>query len=176
VAAETKFTIDGKEYQIPSIDTFDLDESQILFDYTRLTLADFVDDDDVTPEEREERERKFEGPGLVRALVHIAYRREHLDRYTETEIKKRVGAANFVNILAEMALSSRASDKVGDGRPPELPTSLGSMSSSSEVEKNGSSGPTSPTPSETQGDRLENTGTPESDMSYRESLPTMSDV
>ena len=74
MAAETNesgFLIDDKLYPVPSVFSFSNDEAQLLWDYARLTIQDFLDDD--------ADERQFDNPGVMRTLMHVAYQRGNPD-------------------------------------------------------------------------------------------------
>lgn len=78
------FEIDGDRYPIPTLDTFDLDEEEILYTVAGVVLEDFaLPHPEADPEERAahvaEFDRKIESPRFKRALAHIAYRRRHPD-------------------------------------------------------------------------------------------------
>ena len=72
---ESGFVIDGVVYEVPGLDTLTMDEAQVLYDYSGLGLEDFAQSADETEEETKARERLFRNPGLMRALMHIAYKR-----------------------------------------------------------------------------------------------------
>jgi hypothetical protein len=96
VAAETGFNIDGTVYEVPMIDSLTTDEAQVLYDYSRLTLDDFVPPKDETAEEKHDREEILRNPGFLRALMHIAYQRAH-PQMRAAKVRALVGAANFVS-------------------------------------------------------------------------------
>jgi hypothetical protein len=76
VAAETGFTIDGEIYESPGLgDSLDMDEYQILYDYSKITIDDIVAAPDETDDEKDARLAKYDNPGFIRAMMHIAYRR-----------------------------------------------------------------------------------------------------
>lgn len=90
---EYVLTIEGEQHPFPSIDTFDNDEWQIVWDESGLGMDDFamvpVDDPDHDVKAAE-RSRKLGHPGLFRALMHIAYRRAHPDA-KDVFIRKLIG-------------------------------------------------------------------------------------
>ena len=74
MAAETNesgFLIDDKLYPVPSVFSLTNDEAQILWDYSGLTIQDFLDED--------ADERQFEHPGVMTTLMHVAYQRGNPD-------------------------------------------------------------------------------------------------
>lgn len=72
--ADASFVIDGVDYPIPGLDSFDMDEAVILYEHCKLSVEDFaIDDED--PEEVEELAEKTKHPGFVKALMIVAYMR-----------------------------------------------------------------------------------------------------
>lgn len=142
------FRIDGDEYPIPTLDSFDMDEGQILYDATSLTVEDFVPlGDDATEEERIERARELEqnvkNPAFLRALMTIAYRRRH-PALPMGSVRDVIGAANHVGAMADFLRASVARARAGDPNvplaqtPEPLRSSSGSSESSSASSGNGS--------------------------------------
>ncbi len=164
MAAETGFKIDGSLLEAPSIDTFTMDEAQVLYDYSGLTLEDFARPPDTSEEEFEELIRpKIKNPGFVRALMHIAYQRAN-PKQNPSRVKALIGQANMIGALEHLGATD--DDQEGDdGHPPASTTELEPSSLRSSVVSNGTSGDDSQRSSDEQADRLENTGTPESDTS-----------
>lgn len=107
MAAETGFLIDETFYELPSLDSFTMDEAQILYDYSGLTLEDFVDAD--------EADKKFKNPGLLRALMHVAYQRGN-PRMNTSRVKTLVGAASLVSAMEQLAEGTVAAED--DAGPP----------------------------------------------------------
>jgi hypothetical protein len=144
VAAETGFNIDGTVYEVPMIDSLTTDEAQVLYDYSRLTLDDFVPPKDETAEEKHDREEILRNPGFLRALMHIAYQRAHPE-IRAAKVRALVGAANFVSALETMGNPDE--DEDGDGEVPPASTSEQPASSeSSSLENTPSPPPTIATP------------------------------
>lgn len=122
MAAETpdtlKFEIDGTTYMIPPLDDMDMDEWQIIYDYSGLVLEDFapapdrkdeqVDGDEDGPLEQA-RQRRLNTPAFTTALLHIGYRRTHPDAKFDT-VKKLVGATKRLHVLEAMAESAGEGD------------------------------------------------------------------
>jgi hypothetical protein len=99
VAAEPGFIIDGRRYDIPSIDTFTIDEAQILYDYSGLTLEDFAAADDG---DADELEPKFRNPGFLRTLLHVAYQRGN-PKANPQRVRTLIGTANLIETLQQLA-------------------------------------------------------------------------
>lgn len=143
MAAETGFLIDGKHYPVPSIDTFTLDEAQWLYEYSGLTLEDFFTEDDAS--------RNGRNPGLIRALMHVAYQRGN-PRLKPATVKDVVGSFNAAEAIAAVYASLLADMEAADDVPlestsePSRPSSSSSLenerSTSSRGEKRGSGSPT----------------------------------
>lgn len=118
MAAETGFNIDGNFYEVPPLDSFDMDEAQVLYDYSGLALEDFISPPDNTPEDDlSAREQRLKNPGFVRALIHIAYQRGNPDM-KPSAVKDAVGHANMLD-----AYTAMASVALEDGEP-EVPPAL----------------------------------------------------
>ena len=74
MAEGSRFVIDATDYPVPSLDSLDTDEGQLLYDLSGLGVEDFVFADD-DGEAAAELERKLRNPGFIRALMQIAYQR-----------------------------------------------------------------------------------------------------
>jgi hypothetical protein len=180
------FIIDGREYPIPSIDSFDMDEAQLLWDYAGLTLADFAVPDPEDPDAEEqmaERSRKLGNPGWMRTLLHIAYQRGNPDVKPQV-VKRLIGDVKLLDAMAKMVEESdRREDDAG---PPDLSErtsepdasspSDSSESDDSEKPKTGISGNGSTNASDEPGEIPEPTGITSSATSFPASDTTESDV
>lgn len=133
MAAETGFDIDGTLYEVPSLDSFDLDELQVLYDYCGLTIEDFVTPPDENDDDARARERQFKNPGLIRALMHVAYQRGNPKTRPAT-IKDLIGKANALNVLAALAEDMPVEEE--DGQVPLESTSEPDESSQSDSHAN----------------------------------------
>ena len=113
---EARFSIDGREYEIPSVDSFTMDEAQVLWDYAAMSLGDFaVDEDDPESERaREEIQEKLRNPGFMRTLMHVAYQRGN-PKIPTSRVKALIGQVNLVEAMAAMATLAGADD----AGPPE---------------------------------------------------------
>lgn len=113
----TGFEIDGERYEIPTLDTLNMDEAEVLYDYCGVTLEDFILMGIGTPEEIAESAERRRNPKFTRALVHIAYQRKHLD-LPAAEVKDLIAGANFLNAYADLlrTLLTREEDEQS---PPE---------------------------------------------------------
>ena len=109
---ESRFVIEGQDYPIPGFDTFDIDEAQILYDNSGLTLEDFVIDDE-DAEEVAELERKLRNPGFIRTLLHVAYQRGN-PGLTAAKVKQITGRTNLLQ-----AWENFLEGMVDDENPPE---------------------------------------------------------
>lgn len=131
MAAETetlRFKIDQDEYDIPALDDMDMDEWQIIYDYSGLVLDDFapaadradeqVDGDEDGPVEKE-RQRRIGTPAFTTALLHIGYRRVHPDAKHDT-VKKLVGGTKRLAVLE--AIADAAPDEEEDAAVPPVLT------------------------------------------------------
>lgn len=114
---DAKIAINGVEYSVPTADTFDLDEAEILWTYSQRTVPELV----------LESGRIFE-PGVLKAVLHIAVRRADPTADVE-QIRKAVGAVNvysFIESLAALAEEDDAGPPVSPPPSDESGTSLGS--------------------------------------------------
>lgn len=126
MAAETeplKFKIGTDEYEIPPLDDLDMDEWQIVYDYSGLILEDFapapdradeqIDGDEDGPLELA-RQQRVKNPAFTTALLHIGYRRSHPDAKFDA-VKKLVGGTKRLQVLEALA---DAAGEGGDDSPP----------------------------------------------------------
>lgn len=158
---EARFLIDGREYDIPGLETFDMDEAMILYDYAGLTIEDFAaDDEDDDEADVEERARKLKHPGLIRTLLHVAYQRGN-PTLAKAKVGREIGKVNLFEILAALATEDDA------GPPAETQSSTPSSNGSSDTSEQ-SSGLVSPTSSDEPDDGPPTTGTGVSDTSSPE--------
>lgn len=130
------FEINGERYDIPTLDTLDLDEERILFLFADCVVQDFVPaHPSWSDEEREAHELLLLGrvrnPSLKGALAYIAYRRKHPE-VTPEEGMALVGKVRALELDIAMITAG------GDDNPP--------TSSQNEPEpSNGHMQPSSPT-------------------------------
>jgi len=155
VAAETqllKFKIDDHEYEMPMLDDLDMDEWQILYDYTGLILDDFAPKEDA--DEERDRERRTSQPGFTRAMLHIGYRRAHPDLKPDA-IKQVTGEAKLLHVLEALGESAPEEDET----PLALTTEPEPSSPKRPVDSNETTSPPSPTSSDEQDAQPVPTGT-----------------
>jgi hypothetical protein len=138
--AETGFEIDGKVYEVPRLETFDLDEEQILFDVAGVVQLDFVPaHPDASDEEKALVQRsmmaQIRDPRFKRALAHIAYRRRNPD-VSFHEVQERMGKINALD--AELAILGGGEDDPPPESSPSEPKSATSSSGPSSNEDSGS--------------------------------------
>lgn len=131
---EAGFLLDGATYEVPALDTFDMGERRVLYDYSGLVQEDFAPLEDESEEERDER---FQGlirhPGFMQALMHIAYARAN-PGLRRDKVEKVIERTNYLE-----AVASLAGDEAGDDGPPVLtPDSPKSSEGSSASSGNGS--------------------------------------
>lgn len=102
VPSARRITVAGAEHEIPKVLSFDMDEAQVLYDYSNLHLEDFVPDEtgEITDERASEIAQKMRNPGFLRTLLHVAYRRSN-PRMPREQIAKIVSAENFAEKYAE---------------------------------------------------------------------------
>lgn len=186
MAAETGFIIDGTRYEVPTLDTFTMDEAQVLYDYSGLGIEDFVPiaeppappdnaDQDAKAAydellaardgELEALNRKLRNPGFLRALVHVAYQRGN-PKFTPQRVREAVGASDHTQNWVAFIEEGLGDETV----PPALTTEQTPSSPRSSVVSNESSGTPSTKPSDGQGDQPEPITTGVSDTSLASAL------
>lgn len=141
---EAGFLIDGAEYPIPDVNTFNLDEDELLWQYARLTRNDFVRVDPTLEdaEEREaERRERLRHPGLMRTLVHVAYQRGNPDA-KQPVVKRLVGQTTLDSLMSLVMAEEPAEDDAG---PPDESASTSTPKESSTSSKGESESSTKPT-------------------------------
>ena len=138
MAAENGFKINGEIYEVPTLDSLDLDERYILYDYTTLAAEDFAAEEGESEDETIARVTPlFKHPGWWPALQHIAYRRKHKDEMSDTRMKKLILAANSdLGASAEILSTLGEPPKDGEG---EDPPSTSELDESSPPNSDGSS-------------------------------------
>lgn len=119
MAAETGLQIDGKFYETPDPGTFNLDECQVLYDYTGMTLEDFVPLEGETDEEHDERVGKFtRHPGFKKTLLHVAYQRGN-PKLPAGRVRDLVGKANWLEPFTVMGDEPAESDDIPPAQTSE---------------------------------------------------------
>ena len=168
---ETGFDINGEVYEVPTLDSFDMDEAQILYDLSGVVLEDFIPPHPDSPDQEKAAHYQLQllrvrDPGFKRALVHIAYRRKHED-YDSTVLDKAIGKMNATDISIAVLARGDEEDPQSDSlNKPDVKSSTNGTSESS------SSGSPSQSDSERPALTLAPTGTSPLGTSYQESPPT----
>ena len=140
-------TVEGTPYVLPALDTFDLDEAIILYDYAGLTFDQVWE---------------LEGlhPGVVKTLLHVAIQRSD-PALRERDIKETVGRVNMMEVMVELA---RAAEEMPaptqGGQPPAADDS--STSSDEATQSSGGDGGADSEPSQEKLSPV-STGLPSSD-------------
>jgi len=117
VAAENdnlRFKIGEDEYEVPGIEDLDMDEWQVMYDYTGLVLDDFAPAED--PDEEAARMRRLRQPGFTRALLHIGYARANPE-LKPAQVRDVTSKAKLVRALEAM---DEAVPDEDDADPPAL--------------------------------------------------------
>lgn len=159
---DTGFIVDGDRYPIIPLDTFTLDEAQILYDYSGLTLEDFAPllVTDLDEDEVKEFDRKFRNPGFLRALVHVAYQRAH-PNMSPAKVRRAIGEADLIENFDVLHGFATGDDAV----PPASTTEPERSSVRSSVDSNENSGTGSSPSSDEPAGQPEPITTGESDTS-----------
>jgi hypothetical protein len=149
------FEIDGARCPVPTLDSFTIDEAQVLYDYANLVLEDFAPaHPDASDEEREKHDQgllaKVRNPGFKRALMHVALQRANPDMPAKT-VEQHVGRANALDAAVSMiggdvedpTLGSQKQPSPGsDSRTLSPPSGSGSRSANGSGEPDGRPAPT----------------------------------
>lgn len=140
---ESGFEIDGERYEIPTLDTIDLDEERILYVYADAVLQDFAPphpeaDENIKRATSLAQGMKIRNPDFKRALACIAYRRRHRDLEV-AEIWDRLGIVSALEVdvawmEAHQGPPERSSQKPleskSESEPPTRSTASGSPTES----------------------------------------------
>ena len=154
---ETRITVEGTPYVLPSLDTFDLDEAIILYDYSGLTF-DAV--------------WELEGlhPGVIKTLLHVAMLRSD-PSLRDRDIRETIGRVNMMEMMSELAqIAESMPDPTQGGQPP-----VESDSSRNSEEPTPSSGTSGETDSEHSPEKSNpvSTGVPSSDSTATSDQKTL---
>lgn len=171
--AETGFLIDGKVYEVPMLDSLNIDEAAVLYDYCGIVQEDFAPEPGETEDETDARNLKLaRHPGFWNALMLIAYQRGN-PTVKPAFAKAMIGKTNRLEALSTMVgaepeadeiplvLTSEPSDPSSNGLLENEPSTPDSSVSGGSVSTNGSAGQAGP---------LVSTGTTRSGM-YSTSAP-----
>ena len=136
------FVIDGEVLEVPTLDTFDMDEAQILFDLSGVVIEDFIPaHPDASPEERAAvyaaQGAKIRNPAFGRAFVHIAYRRAHPDAGYD-DIQALVGKSNAAKVTIAVILGGDSSEEDPSTSSPKPLVEKSSTNGTSEPSSSGS--------------------------------------
>lgn len=135
MADDPHFVIQGVDYPVPTWDTFTLDESEILYDRAKLTLADIDEDLKMSP-------------GLISALLVVAYLRGNPNA-PRARAERIVGAMKMTDVLDQMIPDGDAdvppSQPPTPDEPESEPASTPSSGDDSGNDSENSAGPPDPT-------------------------------
>lgn len=115
------FMIDGKPYEVPTIDTLTMGDAVTVYEYTGLGL-------DEIGESRH--------PGVLLAFAHIAYKRAHPDM-NDRELKEMIEGTPLLEAFSRVP-------EEDDARPPDSATSTSPPTSGNSSEAPNGSGSSSP--------------------------------
>lgn len=149
--ADASFVIDGDEFPIPDLGSFNMAEAVVLYDHCGLTLEDFaIDEDD--PTEVEELAKKTKHPGFIQALMVVAYMRGNrgVKRHKAELV---IGNSNLIEAYEAMVVAGAAEDPTepqkSEQPTPVLPSSSDRSGSSSGSDSEKSSDAPEETPEAT---------------------------
>lgn len=137
MAAETGFLIDGTVYEVPTLDSLTMSERRVMFELAGVTQEDFVQAEDETDEEREERIAKLtRHPGFMEALMHVAYQRGN-PTLKAAKVRLVVEATNYLEAVEAMVADDEEPE--ADAVPLALTTPPDESSQSDSSDSNSSS-------------------------------------
>ena len=128
--------INGKPYELPTLDTITLDEERLLYIYADTVVQDFIP---AHPESTDEEKalyqslqlRKIRNPEFKKALAHIAYRRENPDA-DDAEIQAAIGLVNALAVDIAMLRGDDEDPPTSSQKPPASTKSSSEPSSSTD--------------------------------------------
>lgn len=127
--ADPGFEINGVTYPIPSIDTFDMDEAMVFYEYSKMSLENLLDLDTLPPT-------------VIAGLAHIAISRSD-PSLKHQQVKAIVSSQNALELWANMLTAAAAAgdDGEGDAVPPPSDSSSDSNGNASGVSSETTSAP-----------------------------------
>lgn len=160
----TGIEIDGKQYELPTLDTITLDEERILYIYADTVVQDFIPaHPDASDEDKalyqQLQLRKIRNPDFKKALAHIAYKRENREA-DDAEIQAAIGLVNALEVDVAMLRGDEDPHQTSQKQP-------GSKTSTSEHSSSTDSGRDTETSSDLAVESLGDTGTTGSETSSR---------
>lgn len=167
MAAETGFLIDGKVYEVPTLDSLTLDEAQLMYERCGVVQEDFVPLADETDDEREERIAKLtRHPGFMASLVQIAYQRGNPNAKM-SQVKLVLEKTNRMEAFSTLAAEEETEEvplaSTSEPGGSSLSVSLESATGLKDSSETGGSGSTNG--SDGQAGEVVSIGTSKSDMS-----------
>lgn len=157
--ADSGFLIDGQTYEVPDLETFNMDEAMILYDNSKLGLEDFALDED-DPKSAEQLKKNLLHPGYVRTLMTVAYLRGNQGLGRE-KAEAVIGGSSWFDAYQSYAEKIKAAD----AGPPEMTPEPEGDADGTTSTSSGHSGDGSTSGSAEPGEIPVPTGTTESDMS-----------
>lgn len=132
--ADTKFVIDGADYEVPMLASLNMAEALLFYKYAEVSPLEV---EDVTP-------------GVLAALIHIAIQRAKPD-LREKQVRAMIAEMNMLELFMQMAdaIKTKQDEEEGEERPPESPTppgaepapaDVGEQTASQTATENGSNG------------------------------------
>lgn len=121
MAAETGFLIDGTIYEVPTLLSLDMAERRVMFEDSGYIQEDFLWEQDEDDDAYEERVGKLmRHPGVMEALMHIAYQRGNPTVKRET-VRMIVEKTPYLEAISTMEAAVEPEE---DAVPLELTTPL----------------------------------------------------
>lgn len=137
MAAETGFLIDGTVYEVPTLDSLTMGERRVMFELAGVTQEDFVQAEDESDDEHDERVSKMmRHPGFMEALMHVAYQRGN-PGLKAAKVRLVIEATNYLDAVAAMV--GEDEEPEADAVPLGLTTPLDESSLNDSNDSNSSS-------------------------------------
>lgn len=92
-----QFEIDGKEYPIPDIETLNMDEAMIMYDYSGMTI-DEID------------ETIGLHPGLIAGFMHVSYSRKNPGA-SKAAVTRLIRGANMMDAVKQFAKKAEEAEE-----------------------------------------------------------------
>lgn len=102
MAAETGFTIDGKIYEVPDLESLKMGERHVLYDLCGYVQEDLVAEEGETEDEHRKRVQKImRHPGFMEAWMLIAYQRGN-PGVSREDAQRVISETNYLTAVASM--------------------------------------------------------------------------
>lgn len=113
---ESGFTIDGKFYPPPTLESFEMGELRVMYDYSGIVQEDFVQAEDETDDEHGARITQLvQHPGFMQTLMHVAFQRGN-PTLKRDRVAAVIESTNYLEAVASLQSDEPDEDDAG---PPD---------------------------------------------------------